>query len=51
MSQNLQNYQNFKVEVGESGQPALSGGNPVGYAAPVKNCFVGFESFVIKKEV
>ena len=44
----LENNIELKNSQLESGQPALSCGNPVGYAAPVQNCFVGFASFVRK---
>ena len=51
MSQNLQNYQNFKKEVGKQPTGLLSCGNPVGYAAPAQKLFCGFCEFCDKKSV
>ena len=49
MSQNLQNCQNFKVEVGKAANWRFPAATRLGMPHPPESCFVGFASFVIKK--
>lgn len=48
MSQNLQNCQSFKIEVGKAANWPAFLRQPSWVPLPLKSCFVGFVSFVIK---
>lgn len=48
MSQNLQNYQNFNVEVRKAANWRFPAATRLGMPHPSKSSFVGFASFVIK---
>ena len=48
MSQNLQNYQNFKVEVGKAANRRFPAATRLGMPHTSNYCFVDFVSFVIK---
>ena len=48
MSQNLQNCQNFKIEVGKAANQRFPAATRLGLPHTSNFCFVGFESFVIK---
>ena len=48
MSQNLQNYQNFKIEEGKAANQRFPAATRLGMPHTSNYCFVGFASFVIK---